>query len=216
MPKQKLCRLEYICVGVSGWAKQNSENSGLFRNFLNAFWLSYPHPHSIGPFLCRKFSLIILCILLFARVHFRISCIYEKDVQKEKVNTGMTRIFRQHKFIAFRYLNVYYKKPKPKLKSLYVLLVSEIFAESKITSEWIYRIIFIFGKLKSDILYYECCKKQSGSWISSERRQAVHLKLTASGESNNTFSKLCHQGGEQPVLGGTTSTIWRLYNKYLF
>ena len=116
------CRLE-----TSGWAKQNSENSGLFRNFLNAFWLSYPHPHSIGPFLCRKFSLIILCILLFARVHFRISCIYEKDVQKEKVNTGMTRIFRQHKFIAFRYLNVYYKKPKPKLKSLYVLLVSEIF-----------------------------------------------------------------------------------------
>ena len=112
---------------ISGWAKQNSENSGLFRNFLNAFWLSYPHPHSIGPFLCRKFSLIILCILLFARVHFRISCIYEKDVQKEKVNTGMTRIFRQHKFIAFRYLNVYYKKPKPKLKSLYVLLVSEIF-----------------------------------------------------------------------------------------
>ena len=102
----------------SGWAKQNSENSGLFRNFLNAFWLSYPHPHSIGPFLCRKFSLIILCILLFARVHFRISCIYEKDVQKEKVNTGMTRIFRQHKFIAFRYLNVYYKKAKPKLKSL--------------------------------------------------------------------------------------------------
>ena len=102
----------------SGWSKQKSENSGLFRNFLNPFWLSYPHPHSIGPFLCRKFSLIILCILLFARVHFRISCIYEKDVQKEKVNTGMTRIFRQHKFIAFRYLNVYYKKAKPKLKSL--------------------------------------------------------------------------------------------------
>ena len=102
----------------SGWAKQNSENSGLFRNFLNAFWLSYPHPHSIGPFLCRKFSLIILCILLFARVHFRISCIYEKDLQKKKVNTGETRIFRQHKFIAFRYLNVYYKKAKPKLKSL--------------------------------------------------------------------------------------------------
>ena len=85
--------------------------------------------------LYRKFSLIILCILLFARIHFRMSCIYEKDVQKKKVNTGMTRIFRQHKFIAFRYLNVYYKKPKPKLKSLYVLLVSEIFAESKITSE---------------------------------------------------------------------------------
>ena len=103
---------------TSGWAKQNSENSGLFRNFLNAFWLSYPHPHSIGPFLCRKFSLIILCILLFARVHFRISCIYEKDLQKKKVNTGETRIFRQHKFIAFRYLNVYYKKAKPKLKSL--------------------------------------------------------------------------------------------------
>ena len=102
----------------SGWSKQKSENSGLFRNFLNAFWLSYPHPHSIGPFLCRKFSLIILCILLFARVHFRITCIYEKDLQKKKVNTGETRIFRQHKFIAFRYLNVYYKKAKPKLKSL--------------------------------------------------------------------------------------------------
>ena len=68
--------------------------------------------------LCRKFSLIILCILLFARVHFRITCIYEKDLQKKKVNTGETRIFRQHKFIAFRYLNVYYKKAKPKLKSL--------------------------------------------------------------------------------------------------
>ena len=58
-----------------GWAKQKSENSGLFRNLLNGFWLPYCHVQLV-LFLCRIFSLNIFCMLLsFDRVHFRISCI---------------------------------------------------------------------------------------------------------------------------------------------
>ena len=58
-----------------GWAKQKSENSGLFRNLLNGFWLPYSHVQLV-LFLWRNFSLNIFCMLFsFDRVHFRISCI---------------------------------------------------------------------------------------------------------------------------------------------
>ena len=58
-----------------GWAKQKSENSGLFRNLLNGFWLPYSHVQLV-LFLWRNFSLNIFCMLFsFGRVHFRISCI---------------------------------------------------------------------------------------------------------------------------------------------
>ena len=90
---------------------------------------------SIGPFSLQKFFTedILYAFVLspgFISENFVLS---EIDVKKKQVNTGITRIFRQHQFIAFRNLNVYYKKSNLKLWFLYLFLFPEISAESKIT-----------------------------------------------------------------------------------
>ena len=103
---------------------------------------------------CRNCSLNRFCMLLcFGRVHVRMSCIiWNKCTEKKKVNTGITRIFRQHKFLEFRNLNVYDENPNSNFDFWYLFLFYEVVAESKITLWMDIRIIGIVGKLKPDIL----------------------------------------------------------------
>ena len=76
--------------------------------------------------------------------------------RKKKVNTGITRIFRQHKFLEFRHLNVYDENRNSNFDFWYLFLFYEVVAESKITL-WIdIRIIGIVCKLKPDILKAHC------------------------------------------------------------
>ena len=72
--------------------------------------------------------------------------------RKKKVNTGITRIFRQHEFLEFRNLNVYDENPNSNFDFWYLFLFYEVVAESKITLWMDIRIIGIVGKLKPDIL----------------------------------------------------------------
>ena len=76
--------------------------------------------------------------------------------RKKKVNTGITRIFRQHKFLEFRNLNVYDENPNSNFDFWYLFLFYEVVAESKITLWMDIRIIGIVGKLKPDILKAHC------------------------------------------------------------
>ena len=76
--------------------------------------------------------------------------------RKKKVNTGITRIFRQHKFLEFRNLNVYDENPNSNFDFWYLFLFYEVVAESKITLWMDIRIIGIVGKLKPDILKADC------------------------------------------------------------
>ena len=68
--------------------------------------------------------------------------------RKKKVNTGITRIFRQHKFLEFRHLNIYDENRNSNFDFWYLFLFYEVVAESKITL-WIdIRIIGIVCKLR--------------------------------------------------------------------
>ena len=59
------------------------------------------------------------------RTWVNLKTIQKPNNNRIKLPIPASRIFRQHQFFDFGFLNVYNKKPKLKLKSLYLLLVSE-------------------------------------------------------------------------------------------
>ena len=111
----------------------------------------------MGPFLQKLLTEWILYAFLFRQGSCQNVLYYLKLIyRKKKVNTRITRIFRQHKFLEFRNLNVYDENPNSNFDFLYLFLFHEIVAESKITLWMDIRIIGIVGKLKPDILEVHC------------------------------------------------------------
>ena len=106
---------------------------------------------SIGTYSLQKFftEYILYALILspgFISENFVLS---EIDEEKKQVNTGITRIFRQHKFIEFRNLNVSYKNLNIKLLIRYLFLFSEIVAGSKITISMDIQYYWQFRQIKT-------------------------------------------------------------------
>ena len=121
---------------------------------------------SIGPFSLQKFftEYILYALILspgFISENFVLS---EIDVEKKQVNTGITRIFRQHQFIEFRNVNVSYMNSNIKLCFLYQFSFPEIVAGSEITIWMDIQYYWQFLQLKPDIINDLCQSMVQFKW----------------------------------------------------
>ena len=139
--------------------------------------------------------------------------------RKKKVNTGITRIFRQHKFLEFRNLNVYDENPNSNFDFWYLFLFYEVVAESKITLWMDIRIIDIVGKLKPDILKAHCqsihgpIERNYNDWNGRRTNKWWRIKITFSRVNISCSSflftavkLLCLAEEKQQVCGGPISS----------
>ena len=127
---------------------------------------------SIGPFSLQKFFTedILYAFVLspgFISENFVLS---EIDVEKKQVNTGITRIFRQHQFIEFRNVNVSYMNSNIKLCFLYQFSFPEIVAGSEITIWMDIQYYWQFLQLKPDIINDLCQSMVQFKWQSNCRQ----------------------------------------------
>ena len=126
----------------------------------------------MGPFSLQKFfTEDILYAFVpspgFISENFVLS---EIDVEKKQVNTGITRIFRQHQFIEFRNVNVSYMNSNIKLCFLYQFSFPEIVAGSEITIWMDIQYYWQFLQLKPDIINDLCQSMVQFKWQSNCRQ----------------------------------------------
>ena len=127
---------------------------------------------SIGPFSLQKFFTedILYAFVLspgFISENFVLS---EIDVEKKQVNTGITRIFRQHQFIESRNVNDSYMNSNIKLCFLYQFSFPEIVAGSEITIWMDIQYYWQFLQLKPDIINDLCQSMVQFKWQSNCRQ----------------------------------------------